>query len=385
MSEQPILNAKAHVLLVSAQAAPNLLPAFDPESKPKEAILLVSRKMSGRADGLEKVLRAAGVKTFRREVEDEHDFTRMQDLLLNLASERPGESIALNLTGGTKLMALAAQSVAAEAGWPCFYVDVDTDEILLLGNSPRRRRLAATMNLREYLRGYGFESKKGPDRPSGATRNVGDLLDTLLLQVGSLERPIGELNWLAQLAEERGTLDVRLTSEQLDSLSLNALLRHFQDAGALVVQGDSLSFSSEADRGFAKGGWLELHAFRTVARLADDLAVRDKAASLTVRDESGVENELDVAFMARNRLFVIEAKTARMDKGRAPKANDALFKLSEIYKRVGGLGTRGMFATYRALGGSEEKLARALNLEVVQGRQLARLDEAIKRWVWGRA
>ena len=33
-----------HIMLVSAQAAPNLLPAFDPELKPTKAVLLVTKK-----------------------------------------------------------------------------------------------------------------------------------------------------------------------------------------------------------------------------------------------------------------------------------------------------------------------------------------------------
>ena len=40
--------------------------------------------------------------------------------------------MALNVTGGNKLMALAAQAVAQAAGWPAFYVDVDTDQIIWL-------------------------------------------------------------------------------------------------------------------------------------------------------------------------------------------------------------------------------------------------------------
>jgi hypothetical protein len=72
-----------------------------------------------------------------------------------------------------------------------------------------------------------------------------------------------------------------------------------------------------------------------------------------------------------------------MDNARAGKANDTLFKLSEICRRVGGLGTRGMLASYRPLGDSEKKLAKALGIEVVAGCELNRLDERLKRWVKG--
>ena len=38
--------AQIHIMLVSEQAAPNLLPALDPALKPQQAVLLVSHKMS---------------------------------------------------------------------------------------------------------------------------------------------------------------------------------------------------------------------------------------------------------------------------------------------------------------------------------------------------
>jgi len=372
--------AAVHILLVSDQAAPSLLPALDPALKPAEAILMVSAKMQARADALEKVLSEAGVKTTRVALENEHDFGKLENALLEVASTREGQAIALNVTGGTKLMALAAQSVALAAGWSVFYVDVDTDEVIWLGKDARRQPLTQQLRLRHYLLGYGFSLDEGIERPQPSQCHD-DLLSTLITQVGSLEQALGQLNWLAQQAEEKKHLQVMLSAQQQDSRNLEALLRIFEDAGVLSVQGETLNFTNEAERGFAKGGWLELYVFRTVSALTEDLGLRDKAANLVVLDKSGVKNELDVAFMAKNRLFVIECKTARMDKPEAPKANDTLFKLSEICRRVGGLGTRGMLASYRPLGEAEKRLAGALGIKLVCGAELARLDEKIKAWV----
>jgi hypothetical protein len=373
-------NASTHVLLVSAQSAPNLLAALDPALKPAEVVLMVSGKMRARADALETVLREAGVRTDRVVLSDEHDFASLEAALLEVATEREGKTVALNVTGGTKLMALAAQSVAQAAGWNVFYVDVDTDEVIWLGSEPRRQKLSEQLRLRHYLRGYGFEMEGGAPSVQPALRHS-TLVQTLVTQVGSLEAPLSQLNWLGQESEDRKTLQVRLTPQQMDSRGLEALLRNFAEAGVLAVEGDRLTFASDADRAFAKGGWLEQHVFATVSAAAGELAVRDKAANLTVIDSDGVKNELDVAFMARNRLFVIECKTARMDKPEAPKANDTLFKLAEISRRVGGLGTRGMLASYRPLRAEEKRLAKALGIELACGAELARLAEKLKRWV----
>lgn len=371
---------RVQILLVSAQAAPNLLPALDPTMKPEEAVLMVSAKMQARADALESVLREAGVKTTRVGLDDEHDFDKLESTLFEVADEREGQQITLNLTGGTKLMALAAQSVAQDYHWPVFYVDVDTDEVIWLGKESKRQPLTQQLRLRHYLQGYGFKSEDSFSRPH-ISHQQQELVRTLILQVGSLEQPLGQLNWLAQEAEDTGQLQVKLSEQQLDSRSLHALLCQFEEAGVLSVQGETLRFTSEADRSFVKGGWLEHHVFRMVCNLSDKLGIRDKAANLTLVDQAGVKNELDVAFMARNRLFVIECKTSRMDGERAVKANDTLFKLSEVCKRVGGLGTRGLLASYRPLRDSEQRLARALSVELVCGVELARLSEKITSWV----
>jgi len=368
-----------HVLLVSAQAAPNLLATLDPVLKPKEAVLMVSKKMRTSGAALENVLREAGVNTSIVSLGDEHDFTRLEEELLKVASTRK-DSIVLNVTGGTKLMALAAQSVAQVANWPVFYVDIDTDEVIWLTSGHHRQKLSEQLRLRHYLSGYGFSLLGGNKHAQLEERHI-NLVRTLVTQIGSLERPLSQLNWLGQESEDRHTLKVQISENLMDSRALNALLLHFKEAGVLSVEGDKLMFASEEDRAFAKGGWLEQHVFTAVASAAGKLAIRDKAANLVLRDGENVANELDVVFIAHNRLFVIECKTARMDKPEAPKANDVLFKLSEVCRRVGGLGTNGMLVSYRSLRDEEKRLAKALGIDLVCGSDLARFDEKLKHWI----
>ena len=370
--------ADTHLMLVSEQAAPNLLPALDPVMKPKEAVLLVSQKMIARAQALQAVLQEAGIKTHTVPLPDEHDMSALESTLMDMATQREGQSIALNVTGGNKLMALAAQAVAQAAGWPAFYVDVDTDQVVWIDKTRPNQALTQQLRLRHYLRGYGVTLKEGVVRPQ-PNPAWHTLMTDLVLNVGSLSEPIGQLNYLAQ--EAKSSLRAPLNARQLDSRSLEALLRKFEQARLLQVKGSSLQFPNESARAFANGGWIEHHVYQTVSQVTGPLAIRDKAANLQVQDMSGQPNEMDVAFLARNRLFVIECKTARMDNPEDLKANDTLYKLSENCRRIGGLGTRGMLATYRPLREPELRLATALQIEVVAGAALARLDEKIKQWV----
>lgn len=372
---------KTHVCLVSAQAAANLLPALDPALRPDRICLVVSAKMSVQARHLSAVLRDNGIEVELLSLTDEHDPRRIESELIELAAFLGQGETDLNITGGTKLMSVAAQSVASASDWRMFYVDVDTDQIIWLGRDAQPpRALTERLRLRHYLRSYGFAIKGTPCNPQPG-RAQQELMNTLVLQIGSLEKPLSQLNWLAQQAEDRHSLSVAMNVQQQDSRSLEALLRNFADAGALTVSGATICFADTESRDFVKGGWLELYAYQALNALSGDLGIRDKAANLVVADETGVESELDIAFMARNRLFVIECKTARMDRPEAPKANDALFKLAENCRRIGGLGTRGMLVSYRALRDSEKKLARALNVELICGADVVRLQEKLKSWV----
>lgn len=368
------------ICLVSAQAAANLLPALDPALKPEQAILLVSKKMQPRATALTAVLREADVQTRSVELDDEHDYARLIDQMLELASELDGSSVTLNVTGGTKLMALAAQEVALSSDWKVFYVDADTDQVIWLSDPRTIQPLDQRLRLRHYLAGYGFSIGGRIETPQVNPAHQ-DLLRTLIAQIGSMTRALAQMNWLAQQAENQGTLRIQLDEHQRDSRSLEVLLRNLADAGLIRNETNHIVFTGAEDRSLIKGGWLEQVVFQTVARLSVEIGIRDKACNLEVTDATGVKNELDVAFLARNRLHVIECKTARMDQPVAPKANDTLFKLAEIGRRVGGLNTRRMLVSYRKLGDSERRLARALNIEVVSGVEIQVLEARLRTWV----
>lgn len=377
------------ICLVSAQAAANLLPALDPTLKPEKIVLVTTAKMRKQAADLAKVLQPNGIQIESFDLGNEQDYRQTENELMELATRLDGHPVTLNVTGGTKLMSVAAQSVAVASGWRMFYVDADTDQVIWLGKDEAPTQpLHQQLKLRQYLRSYGFTLADNPQRPQ-ATAAQQTLTQNLVQQVGSLEDAISQLNALAQVAENQRNLTLALTAGQRDSRSLDVLLREFEHAGALSVQGDRIRFASEASRDFVKGGWLELHAIQTVHQVTGPLGIRDKAMGLEVVDEAtATKNELDIAFLARNRLFVIECKTARIDKPQGntdrpqpPKANDTLFKLAENCRRIGGQGTRGMLLSYRKLNDPELRLAKALNIEVVAGRDLARLPEKLKHWV----
>lgn len=366
---------KIHICLISAQAAANLLPALDDTLRPDKILMVISPAMKKQAGYLEIVLKERGIFVEKLVLKNEHDFSEIENDLMDWALQNEEDEIMLNLTGGTKLMALAAQSVAKAANWEIFYVDMDTDKAIWpYKKSAAPQKLAEKLKLKHYLQSYGFSL---PNRPTAAQSPHSNqrLAKTLVTQIGSLEFALSRINWLAQQAENKNKLQVEIDTVQKDCPGFEVILREFEQAGHISVKDSILQFNDEKSRNYVKGGWLELHVFDALTRIP---GIQDKAADLEVlHEETGAKNQFDAIFMAHNRAFIIECKTGRMDKPESPKANDALFKLAENCKRIGS-GTKGIFITYRDLKTPEKRLANALNIDVISGVEINRLDERMQ-------
>lgn len=389
---------KTHIILVSDQAAPAFLPVLDPELMPDRVILLVTPAMEykGKAASLEQLLRRKGIRVDKHRMPAEQDYGAIEESLLDMAL-KPDYAldtgiVYLNLTGGTKLMALAAQNLARsqfEEHWRPFYVDLATNRILWLGNRgwpngshQQPRELGTGIRLPDYLLGYGYEVRGRAQTPS-LSKQRRDVIMEIVTKVGAApiqSAALGRLNFLADKAEQSRQLQVEFDRDPGTDSAFKALLDGFAHAECLDYSSTAIQFKSEAERDFVKGGWLEHHTFAIVSALHRELGIQDHAQGLQVREvATGAGNELDVCFMHRNRLFVMECKTARMDL--SERANDTLYKLVNVHARVGGVGARGMLVTFRNLQSSELNLAKVLGVRVVQGNGIAHLSAAIREWV----
>ena len=205
-----------------------------------------------------------------------------------------------------------------------FYVDVHTDTIIWLDREPSAPQpLQQHLKLRNYLQSYGFALKEKPDRPSASAAQQ-QLTQKLAGQAHSLKDALSSLNALAQDAENRRSLRVPLPGNYQNNYPLRHLIELFESVQALEQKGSALHFASEADRDFVKGGWLELHTMQALNQTHGDIGVQDKAIGLeVVHETTGTQNELDIAFMARNRLFVIECKPPASTNPRAAAASRA--------------------------------------------------------------
>ena len=374
-----------HVCLVSAQATPNLTPALDESFAPQRVVLVVSPDMAARAETLSGVLRRRGIVVERLDIADAYDYFAIEETLLNWLAENTTEDVALNVTGGTKVMAMAAQEVFRGDQKPVFYVNIADDSVLFIGAARQTRKLASRVKLRDYLETYGYTLPNKPERPP-INANERDLVEKLVYDVAAIGGGLGQINWLAQSALKSGQASPRseeMDARQLDSKQLDEVIERFSAAGFLTREGNRLVFADEAARSFVNGAWLELHVYRTLSDLKTTLNLADWATNLDVLAPNGsTKNELDAVFLCRNRLHLIECKSANLAQAGAggSKGTDALYKLDTLQK-IGGIATRAMLIDYRgSLSKADVDRARSSAIEVVSGGELRRLRERLIAW-----
>lgn len=384
-----------HLCLVSAQATPNLLPLLDDAWRPRRVVLACSVQMKEKAQALRSVIqtKGGGMTVEILDLPDAHDYAALSDAFLNYLAEHADDNIALNVTGGTKLMAVAAQEVFRSEGKPVFYVNVETDEVLLIGGVGKKaasQPLRAKLKVHEMLTAHGYQVTT-QEQPQ-ITRELRDLTARLIDHVTSAGQALGTLNALARVARDDKGLQVELTPYQIDSHALGDILALFTDAGLARLQGRALIFKNEEARFFANGGWLEAHVYEVLQSLRSQfeglsdvaMGVRVGFSGAKAKSTGNDKNEIDVAFLYRNTLHLIECKTANLAQpgsGNDDKATEAIYKMESLLK-LGGLRTRGMVVDYRGqLSQSEanRKRAEEAGIAIVSGPQLKDLKGAISR------
>jgi len=374
-----------HICLVSAQPVPNLTPLIDQRLGARRALLLVTPDMEERAAWLRSVLRPRGVSTENWAVRDPWDFAHIQTRVLELL-EHEQEAVmagdmALNATGGTKLMSIAAYEACRAYGIPIYYVHPLADRLVWLQPEDRPDHpLAERLGIEEFLQAHGAEVEGEPRRnvPNRADLELGAQLVDRISYWGAA---LGRLNWLAGQAKPPGYLVTGIGGDE----ALEELIDLFATHGCLQRQGaNGIRFEGEEGRFFANGGWFEVYVFDRVRRLRrQDPHIRDVAYGVRVlrrQRDRRIPNELDVVVLRDNRLHIIECKTRRFQgTGEDSPGAEALYRLDALRDLMGGLQARAMLVSFRDLAGHDRTRAADLQILVCAGEQVSRIDEYLCR------
>ena len=366
---------KVHFCLVSKQAMANLGPIE--RYQPNEVVLFVTESMKDTAISLEESIKmgSRGVKISKIDIPSANDMDNCVESILEVLSQYDPDEVAVNVTGGTKIMSMAASVAACTAGAKAFYLEIQDNKISLIdifagSNAMESHVLNHKLKIKQLLASYGVEMVGS--KAMGSLSFYESEVVKRILNTDSMKEAIPRINELAVKAEKLNPMAVDVPSMQRDlQAKFDTLCDEFVKLNRLEVRGRNIRFSSEEDRFFVAGGWLERFVFNEVsaARLAP-------VGSLEVR--SPAKNEIDVAFIHQGALHIIECKTSNLSD--AKQASEVLYKLQTL-KAFGGEKTKLLLVSFRELHPEARQRAASMGIKVVTGRQILKLQEKIKAWL----
>lgn len=382
-----------HLYLVSNQATYNITPALDKKTQPQKVFLMVSPDKKTKAQHLQQVLKKdAGVIVELFPIQDpwdiEHIRTRTMELLEAISEDPTIDEIALNATGGTKVMSMACFETFLAYKKPIFHVHPHHDDLIwLYPEHWTKHQLADKAKLHHFLPAYGASvESKGKVSVLPAWKA---LTTHLINQIDTYSNPIRTLNWYAYQAKEKHSLSVSLQYNHQSWAAFQNMLDYFEAAGIVTMHRHQLRFVNEDARFFANGGWLEQHVYALIMEIRKNNAkIQDLAQSLEVarvghKKNKRIYNELDVVALADNRLHIIECKTKQFkhvpDRQHSSGA-DTLYKLDTLKDLYGGLQAQGMLVSYLPLSAADKRRAHDLQIKVCDSQQLKNLRTTLMQW-----
>jgi hypothetical protein len=375
MPDSPLPSFDTQVCLVSEQAIPNLTPALAQAYRPARVVLVVSDgSMALRAEWLKAILTAHGMEVVTRRLGDAVNYARMAQDFRQIVTDFP--HAALNATGGKKTMTLAAFDAFREAGRPIFYIERDNRLHWLSPARPDGSPLATELTLSELLAAHG-QTVDAWGTPAGARHMA--MAQALFDEPGLWAQSLVSLEFHGE-GEEK-TIDSKfggLTSAQGKLLEL----AHAQ--GLVSKQGRRWTCSKSA-ASFLMGGWLEQHVSRVVKDMARRHALQHVCHGLRIHATHNpeVRNEIDVAFVHENRLFLIECKALK-PRARSKSLADFIYTLESVRKN-GGLAAKAALLAWGAEPGAGDRARAEDNrIRLLSGTPLKQLETVLALWIGGR-
>jgi hypothetical protein len=392
---------KIHVVLVSEQTLPNLIPIL--MEQPSKVYLLASHTMlkSGNAKYLADTLEHTN-QTNQTKVEVEicegmpdYRMNDIQNYVLESAAKirasHPDADITINATGGNKLMSMGLVEAWRRTATKIIYVDTQHRRIEILpdanGKIAPPLLMQNQLDVPLYLRIQKFKYVNATsDSPAWIEQaNARKAICNLLAQdVTALTGLISDINRIAMLAidskKENGEyLEILVRPQQeLSSFPRKEFLpalNMMSDFGFIIWKKGSklIQFVDIEKLRFLRGGWLEEHAWHVL----HDEKLFDVRHSVKVTDKQA-KNEFDVLACHLNQLLFIECKTLRFNN---ENDNDIAYKIDSL-----GQDARGLFGETWLLSARipttilKDRAAKA-HFRIIGPDELPNLRAIVKNWM----
>jgi len=391
-----------HICIASEQTLPNLILTQVPELKPSAVFILSSQRMENEAKRLRFGLSKSGFAENQIRIQTDmpdHDMNAIvaygNTLIQTLRGDYPRHRWVLNATGGTKPMSNGLMQ-ALRPYAEILYCDTAHDRIEVLHppGQANRKLPVNLIKLDSYLAAQGYVTSEGKDQ-SGERMARRELTQYLVENATRLDGYFGSLNWAATQIDKNQPNDAWV--KKPTATAEVEVHEHLIAAGMLENHNGQARMKQQA-RAYLGGGWLEEWCWVVGQQLED--------ANLGVhrlhRNRWGVNvridpydqqrdprrpndyslNELDAAFVHRNRMLIVECKTGTQiaDKD---KSQAILNKLEVLGEHAAGRFATKWLLSARRVPKSGQILERAkrYRIEIIPPEELPKLKERLSKWM----
>lgn len=326
--------------LVSRQSMANVLPVL--MFKPQQVVLFSTPEENRSADHLEKLFQLKKIKVQRVDGLDAYNYLKFKDEVKQHLKNFEGE-IILNVTGGTKLMALAAYEAFAEANKKIIYCDTEHQHIISLMPDYKIENLQADISIDDYLLSYGYHIKETKD-----------------LSLVEKFYPLFEFIINKNLMQEfvsffkvvRESFVENYPKTSIASKNRNFFFSKNFDNYSIQYNPFNKKSITIHSSDYKSGDWLEYYVYYM-------LKVHYKLNPLTgvkIISDENVENEIDVLVLKDYKLYNYSCKSGKSDN------QYDLFQLETLRNITSGTFGKGIFVSAKK--GSKRFLERAKELGI---------------------
>ena len=262
-------------------------------------------------------------------------------------------SVAVNVTGGTKLMFAGALSACWEQGLDPVYFEIKNHDVVFLRDGSHVPFVGVS-DIEDFVHGSGFTTLEDGHWPADPTHYRNDRLASAeaIWRHRSALRGLYSLNSFRDALKYLGRGPAR---EQQDSRACTYTWKDGEastDAGMdgdtrLVLHGQVIDVARPGFVSFIGGGWLEDYVYSLLRPLKDEGVVKDLRVGYmagydqtTPNGEPPPAQEFDLAFTDGKRLWIVECTAGLV-------VQDHVQKLENNLRQFGGVAAKGILISGR--------------------------------------
>jgi hypothetical protein len=369
-----------HLCIATGQNAANLIPLKQLDAREVWILETPAMKLQRSGADLKQALEPYGASA-KCIAFDDRSPQSIGAAAAKLANDAlDGREVVFHITGGTKMMVLAIHREldllnTGTGSYRALYADTHKQTLDWMDAQPSQEGMkdVLTMNDLVLVRGYRITNDTRPAKDqqvaaarAAVSRHMGE-------QAQALRGFFSTLAYKASLAVEGGAMTQQFdyppggpAAKLLNLAARHALLRW--TAGTCEV-----TFSDRDCARFFAGGWTEEYVFLKMTGLLKpgQYALNAKV----IQNRTRTENEIDAIAVKNNRALIVECKS-----GKQHKAQEAIYKLGQVVRQVGGLMSKGLYVSAQAVDEHDRRRATEYGIDVLAGEELQSVNQYLRDW-----